>query len=82
MAPEAEEPDQEDGMDDKVPKTGSNGRLQSEHEDEDEEDEEDDDEEPRLKYTKLTQYLKPLYRNGDATSSFLAAGDKMVRCAR
>lgn len=85
MAPEAEEPGQEDGMEDKALKTGSNGRLQSEHEEEDEEDEEDDDdddEEPRLKYTKLTQYLKPVYRNGDATSSFLAAGDKMVRCAR
>lgn len=81
MAPEAEELDQEDGMDDKASQSCSNGRLQPEQEEEDEEEEEDDDEEPRLKYAKLTQNLKPVYRNGDATSTFLAAGDKMVRCA-
>lgn len=44
----------------------------------DDEDEEEEDE-PRLKYTSLTKNLKPLYRNGDATSAFLVAGDKMVR---
>ncbi|KAK6213225.1 WD repeat domain-containing protein [Colletotrichum tabaci] len=46
--------------------------------DDDEEDEDDDeddeDEEPRLKYARLTQHLGPIYRNGDATSSFLVAG--------
>lgn len=54
-------------------------------EDEDEEDEEeedddddDDDEEPYLKYTQLTQHLRGVYRNGDATSAFLVAGDKMI----
>lgn len=48
--------------------------------DEEEDDEDDDeDEEPRLKYARLTQHLGPIYRNGDATSSFLVAGDKMVR---
>ena len=40
------------------------------------EDEEED--EPRLKYTKLTSGLSSVYRNGDATSSFLVAGDKMI----
>lgn len=41
-------------------------------------DDEDDDEEPKLKYSRLTSNLLPLYRNGDATSSFMVAGDKMV----
>lgn len=48
-----------------------------EGEDEDEDDE-DEDEEPRLKYAKLTGSLATVYRNGDATSSSLLAGDKMV----
>jgi hypothetical protein len=43
---------------------------------EEEEDEEDD--EPKLKYARLTGNLGPVYRNGDATSAFLVAGDKMV----
>lgn len=47
-------------------------------EDEDEDEEDDEDEEPRLKYARLTQHLAPVYRNGDATSSFLVAGDKMI----
>lgn len=48
--------------------------------DEDEEDESDEeDEEPRLKYAYLTKHLKSVYRNGDATSTFLVAGDKMVK---
>lgn len=55
--------------------------------DEDEEDtdlEEDDDseEEPKLKYARLTSHLGPVYRNGDATSVFLVAGDKMVCSAQ
>ena len=46
--------------------------------DEEEEDDDDADEEPKLKYSRLTSSLGPVYRNGDATSSFLVAGDKMV----
>lgn len=46
--------------------------------DEEEDDEEEDDEEPRLKYAYLTKHLNPVYRNRDATSSFVTAGDKMV----
>lgn len=49
----------------------------------DSEPEEDDDvdeeeEEPKLKYARMTSHLLPVYRNGDATSAFLVAGDKMV----
>lgn len=50
---------------------------EDDEEDDDDEDEEDDDE-PRLKYARLTQHLGPVYRNADATSAFLVAGDKMV----
>jgi hypothetical protein len=45
---------------------------------EDEEEVDEEDEEPRLKYAYLTKHLGSVYRNGDATSSFLVAGDKMV----
>lgn len=41
-------------------------------------DSDDEDEEPKLKYARLTQHLGAVYRNGDATSSFLVAGDKMI----
>ncbi|KAF2084578.1 vacuolar assembly protein-like protein [Saccharata proteae CBS 121410] len=44
----------------------------------DDEDEEEEDEEPKLKYDRLTGYLGSVYRGGDATSSFLVGGDKMV----
>ncbi|KAL3475049.1 hypothetical protein BJX99DRAFT_230458 [Aspergillus californicus] len=54
---------------------GSLTETGSERED-GEEDEEDD--EPHLKYAYLTKQLGAIYRNGDATSTFLAAGDKMV----
>ena len=47
--------------------------------DDDDDDEEEEEEEPRLKYARLTQNLSSVYRNGDATSAFLVAGDKMVR---
>lgn len=49
-----------------------------EEEEESSEEEDEDDEEPRLKYESLTKHLGPLYRNADATSSFLVGGDKMV----
>ena len=50
---------------------------ESDVEEEDEDDEGDEDE-PKLKYARLTSHLLPVYRNGDATSAFLVAGDKMV----
>jgi vacuolar protein sorting-associated protein 41 len=51
--------------------------CQEDHEEEDE-DGEDEDEEPRLKYIRLTRQLPTIYRGGDATSTFVAAGDKLV----
>lgn len=45
---------------------------------EDEEDEEEDEDEPKLKYAKLTGSLTNVYRNGDSTSAFVVAGDKMA----
>jgi hypothetical protein len=57
------------------------GTEADETDDEEEEDDEDEDEEPRLKYLSLTKNLASLYRGGDATSSCLVGGDKMVRWA-
>ena len=53
---------------------------ESEVEEEDDEDGEED--EPKLKYARLTSHLLPVYRNGDATSAFLVAGDKMVSLSK
>ncbi|KAL1987868.1 hypothetical protein VTN96DRAFT_1852 [Rasamsonia emersonii] len=65
-----------DGNDDD---DGEDGEESDEdEEDEEDEDEEEEDEEPRLKYAYLTRHLSSLYRNGDATSAFLAGGDKMI----
>ncbi|KAK3168150.1 hypothetical protein OEA41_004596 [Lepraria neglecta] len=78
MTSEAEDADKEDGVDGKEPGSASNGRPGKENGEEDVASEEDEeDEEPRLKYASLTKHLKPVYRNGDATSAFLVAGDKM-----
>lgn len=52
------------------------GDAGSEEEDEEEDEE---DEEPKLKYSRMTKSLGAVYRNGDAVSSMLTAGDKMVR---
>lgn len=56
---------------------------EDEEDDDDEDDEDDDeddeeDEEPSLKFSRLTPHLNAVYRNGDATSAFLVAGDKMI----
>lgn len=47
-------------------------------EEEDDEDDDEEDEEPKLKYAKLTGSLAGVYRNGDFTSAFCVAGDKMI----
>ncbi|KAK3904353.1 putative vacuolar protein sorting-associated protein [Staphylotrichum tortipilum] len=49
-----------------------------EDEDDESDEEDEEDEEPKLKYARLTPHLGAVYRNGDATSAFLVAGDKMV----
>ena len=79
----AREDGQEEGEDDETTKTDPNGRKSVENGEaqtlgSEEEEEEEEEEEPRLKYASLTKNLKSVYRNGDATSSFLVAGDKMV----
>ena len=78
MASEAGEADQDEGVDEEESTLISNGKPESENEEEGEASEEEEDEEPRLKYASLTKHLNPVYRNGDATSTFLVAGDKMV----
>lgn len=65
---QSEEDESEEGEDDEDEEEESSGS----------EEDEDDDEEPRLKYARLTQHLGGVYKNADATSSFLVAGDKMV----
>lgn len=77
----AETEDRDEGHDHSLDEStsraaGTVDEDESEEEEEDEEDEEDD--EPKLKYARLTGHLGPVYRNGDATSTFLVAGDKMV----
>jgi hypothetical protein len=59
-------------------KVASNGK-ESEAADSDSDDDDEEETEPVLKYSRLTSNLLPLYRNGDATSTFMVAGDKMVR---
>lgn len=78
MASEAGEADQDESVDEEESTLVSNGKPEPENGEEGEASEEEEDEEPRLKYAPLTQHLKPVYRNGDATSAFLVTGDKMV----
>ena len=78
MAPEAGDADQDESVDEEESTLVSNGKAESEPEEEGETSEDEEDEEPRLKYASLTRTLKSVYRNGDATSEFLVAGDKMV----
>lgn len=71
---QSHDPDSADENDEDETETiGSN----EDEEDEDEEEDEEEDE-PKLKNARMTGYMTQLYRNGDATSSFLVAGDKMV----
>ncbi|KAF3930484.1 hypothetical protein ABW19_dt0200331 [Dactylella cylindrospora] len=53
------------------PQTGEN-------EEEDNDDEDEDEEEPKLKYVRLTSTMGNVYRNGDATSTAIVIGDKLV----
>lgn len=70
-AAETEEPDSDEDEEEEDD--------EEDDDDDEDEDEDDEDEEPRLKYARLTQNLAGVYKNADATSSFLVAGDKMVR---
>jgi hypothetical protein len=80
----AEPEDQEEGRDASVDQSTSHeadtvDEDETEGGDSDVEDEEEEEnDEPKLKYARMTGYLGSVYRNGDATSAFLVAGDKMV----
>ncbi|KAI0432474.1 hypothetical protein F5Y09DRAFT_145367 [Xylaria sp. FL1042] len=74
--PEDEDPDEDEDEDEE--EDDEEEEEEEEEEDDDDDDDEDDDDEPRLKYACLTQHLGPVYRNGDSTSAFLVAGDKMI----
>ncbi|KAH7028880.1 uncharacterized protein B0I36DRAFT_384524 [Microdochium trichocladiopsis] len=73
-----EEEDDEEDDDDDDDDDGEEDDEEEEEDDEDDDDDEDEDDEPKLKYARLTPHLSAVYRNGDATSSFLVAGDKMI----
>ncbi len=60
--------DEDESGDDEIGRTDSDA----------EEDDEEEEDEPKLKYARLTSSLLSIYRNGDATSAFMVAGDKMV----
>jgi len=62
----------------KLERTSSNGEPAARDSESEDDDEDEADDEPKLKYSRLTSSLAPVYRNGDATSTFLVAGDKMV----
>lgn len=50
--------------------------------DDDDEEEDEEEEEPELKYATVTKRIGPVFRNGDAISSILVSGDKMVTLQR
>ncbi len=77
MAPAVEDSGTEDDGDREASKLDVNGALAPKSGEEEDDDEEEEDE-PRLEYTSITKKLTAVYRNGDATSTFLVAGDKMV----
>jgi hypothetical protein len=80
----AESEDQEEGHEASVDESTSHeadtadGDEVDGRESDAEEEEDEEDDEPKLKYARMTGHLAPVYRNGDATSAFLVAGDKMV----
>lgn len=77
MAPAVEDNGNEDDEIREASELDVNGASAPKLEEE-EDDEEEEEEEPRLEYTSITKKLTAVYRNGDATSTFLVAGDKMV----
>ena len=79
MAPAKEDEEQENSNEGRTLQSHRNGSHENSANNQDtSSEEEEEEEEPRLKYASLTKHLKQVYRNGDATSTFLVAGDKMV----
>lgn len=87
MPEEPENRGDKKGQEDEVPSQDEGDTIDDDGEEDDEEsegeeDDEEAEEEPKLKYARLTSSLGSVYRNGDATSTFLVAGDKMVGLMR
>lgn len=80
MAPDVSDTGKEEEAENGGARKADNGGASAAQVDEDDEgsEDEEEDEEPRLKYASLTKRLKPVYRNGDATSAVLVCGDKMI----
>ena len=81
MAPESKGKDESPGTPEAArARTDSDGKPEHDGSKSEEHDDEEDEEEeePQLKYASLTKAQGALYRNGDAASAFLVAGDKMV----
>lgn len=69
------EPDEDDTI---LAQNGKATAITTDGAAENESDDEDEEEEPHLKYANLTKSVSSLYRNGDASSAVLVAGDKMI----
>ncbi|KAI1878235.1 uncharacterized protein JN550_000417 [Neoarthrinium moseri] len=67
-------PDESEESDD----SGEGDAIAEGDESEDDDETDDEEDEPKLKYARLTQHLSSVYRNGDMTSAFIVAGDKMI----
>lgn len=57
---------------------GEEEEEEQEEKEDGDEDEDDEEEEPRLKYSTVTSKLSAVFKGGDAVSTFMVAGDKMV----
>lgn len=73
-----EEEDEDGGDENSIEDHDDEEDEDDDDDDDDDEEDEDEDEEPKLKYARLTQHMSAVYRNGDATSAFVVAGDKMM----
>ena len=80
MAGELKEAQKDDEEEEKNAAVAASGRARKHDQDgrDDASEEEEEDEEPLLKYASLTKSLRAVYKNGDATSAFFVAGDKMA----
>jgi hypothetical protein len=78
VRPETREADKEEEDEEEEEADKEEEEEEDDYDDEEDDDDDEEDDEPRLKYARLTQHLGAVYRNGDATSSFFVAGDKMV----
>lgn len=77
-APQQPETPYKPGKDEPERPVQDGSDTDNEEVEDDEDDEEEEETEPKLKYSRLTGSLGPAYRNGDATSSSLVAGDKLI----